>query len=179
MPEAETSKSHQSLPSVSSTKPSDSTEVHLLVVNDDTKQPREYPLGGDVYSIGRAPSSNIRLYSLFVSRRHATLIRQQKENGTYSYKIVDGDGKGQLSANGILIDNRKLQGKSQSYELKDGDEIIFGPGVSAKYHLRNREEKKSAPLDPFDITLIDPGMVDESEEEMMWDAPDPMDKGLF
>ena len=173
MPEAEISKSYQSAPSGSNMKPSDVTEVHLLVVNDDRKQPREYPLGGDIYSIGRAERSNIRLYSLFVSRRHATLIRQQGENGTYSYRIVDGDGKGQLSANGILIGDRKLQGKSQSYELKDGDEITFGPGVSAKYHRRNREEKKSGPLDPFDITLIDPGMVDESEEEMMWESRDP------
>lgn len=173
MPEAEISKSYQSSPSSSNTKPSDFTEVHLLVVNDDRKQPREYPLGGDMYSIGRAERSNIRLHSLFVSRRHATLIRQQGENGTYSYLIVDGDGKGQLSANGILIGNRKLQGKSQSYELKDGDEIIFGPGVSASYHRRNREERKSGPLDPFDITLIDPGMVDESEEEMMWESRDP------
>lgn len=133
----------------------------MLIVKDDEERPKEFPLGGEVYSIGRGPNCNIRLCSLFVSRRHATLVRQQREDGTYNYKIVDGNGKGQHSANGIIVNGRKLQ----VHELKDEDEVVFGPGVSAKYRLRQRDDRKSGPLDPFDITLIDPGMVVESEEE--------------
>jgi len=165
MPEAETSQFHQppgNLPPISLRKkpfePSEPREVHLLVVRDD-RGSREYPLGGEMYSIGRSETANIRLFSLFVSRRHATLVRQQQEDGNYKYRIIDGNLKGQLSANGIVINGCKLQ----AHELKDGDEVVFSPGVSAAYYLCQRDEKKSGPLDPFDITLIDPSRVDESD----------------
>ncbi|HEY9637634.1 MAG TPA: FHA domain-containing protein [Coleofasciculaceae cyanobacterium] len=158
MPEAETSQFHQfskNIPPIGlSTKfsePSEPQEVHLLIVEDD-KGTREYPLAGDRYSIGRDSSCNIRLYSMFVSRRHATLVQQRREDGNYNYQIVDGNLQGQLSANGILVNGRKLP----AHELEHGDKIIFGPGVSAEYR------RLTGPLDPFDITLIDPGMIEES-----------------
>jgi pSer/pThr/pTyr-binding forkhead associated (FHA) protein len=133
-------------------------EGHLLIVEDD-KGRREIPLGGEVYSIGRAPDADIRLFSMFVSRRHATLVRRQHEDGSYYYRIIDGNLKGQFSANGLLINGRKLQ----AHDLENEDEVLFDPRVKAKYYRRRRGEKKSGPLDPFDITLINPGMVDEEE----------------
>ncbi|MBD0345362.1 MAG: FHA domain-containing protein [Coleofasciculus sp. Co-bin14] len=157
MPEAETSqfqKSLKNLPSIDFSKhsldSSEPQEVHLLIVEDD-KGSREFTLNGEVYSIGRDPSCNIRLFSMFVSRRHATLVRQQQEDGNYKYQIIDGDQQGQRSANGILINGRKLQ----THDLVNEDKIVFGPGVSAKY-----QRLKSGPLDPYDITLIDPGMME-------------------
>ncbi len=166
MPDTEISQSHQSPPSVppsgSGTKPShlsEPQEVHVLIVEDDQGL-RKYPLGGEVYSIGREPESDIRLFSLFVSRRHATLVRREREDGNYDYQLVDGNLKGQLSANGILVNGRKLP----AHTLKNEDEVVFGPMVSAKYYLLKRKEKNSGPLDPYDITLIDPSMVEESED---------------
>ncbi len=138
--------------------PSEPSEAHLFIVKDD-EGCREFPLGGEVYSIGRDKKANIRLCSLFVSRRHATLVRRQYEDGSYGYQIVDGDLEGQASANGILVNGRKIQ----VHDLKDKDEIVFGSGVSGKYLKQG--DKKTGPLDPFDITLIDPSMVDEDLDE--------------
>ena len=165
MPEAETSQlpqPPQNLPPIgSSTKPSalsEPHEVHLLIVEDDKGQ-RECPLGGEVYTIGRDPTCDIRLFSLFVSRQHATLVRRRREDGNYDYQIINGNLQGQLSANGIVVNGHKLQ----AYDLKHEDKVVFGPGVSVQYHRFKRNDRKSGQLDPdFDITLIDPGMVDES-----------------
>ncbi len=108
-----------------------STE-HVLILEDD-KGRREYPLEAEVYSIGRDPQCDIRLFSLYVSRRHATLERRQRDNGSYYYRIVDGDLKGKPSPNGILINGRKLQ----ACDLENEDEILFAPGVRAKYYKLN------------------------------------------
>lgn len=164
MPETKTAQFHQPPPNFlpMSKEPldlSESHEGHLLIVEDD-KGRREIPLGGEVYSIGRGLDADIRLYSMFVSRRHATLVRRQREDGSNYYRIFDGNLKGQFSANGIIVNGRKLQ----AHDLENEDEVLFDPMVKAKYYRRNRGEKKSGPLDPFDITLINPGMVDESEE---------------
>jgi pSer/pThr/pTyr-binding forkhead associated (FHA) protein len=168
MPEAKTSQSHQAplnLPSLGLSKEpfdlSEPHEVHLLIVEDD-EGPRQIPLGGAVYSIGRDPDADIRLFSLFVSRQHATLVRRRREDGKYNYQIIDGNLKGQLSANGISINGRKLQ----SHDLNNEDVVVFGTKVSAKYYLFKRGDRKTGSVDPFDITLIDPSMIDESEE---WD----------
>jgi pSer/pThr/pTyr-binding forkhead associated (FHA) protein len=163
MPEAKTSKSQQSSlnrPAINLSKetsvPSEPQEGHWLIVEDD-KGRREFPLGGEVYSIGRAPNCDIRLHSLFVSRRHATLVRRQRDDGSYYYRIVDGDLKGQSSSNGILINGRK----QPAHDLENEDEVMFDPRVTAKYYRFKRETGKSGPVDPLDVTLIDPAMIEE------------------
>lgn len=166
MPEAKASQSQSSSlnspPSGFSKEtvvPSEPQEGHWLIVQDD-KGPREFPLGGEVYSIGRAPNCDIRLYSLFVSRRHATLVRRQREDGSYYYRIVDGDLKGQVSSNGILINGHKVP----AHNLENEDMVTFDPRVTAKYYRLKRETGKSGPIDPLDVTLIDPAMIEESED---------------
>ncbi|HEY9670337.1 MAG TPA: FHA domain-containing protein [Waterburya sp.] len=168
MPEAKTSKSHQPSfhgPSIGLSKESSEAaepqEGHLLIVQDEEGR-REFPLGGELYSLGRAPNSDIRLYSLFVSRRHATLVRRQREDGSYYYRIVDGDLKGHGSSNGIIINGRKLQA-NEAHDLQNEDEVMFDPRVTAKYYRLKRETGKSGPVDILDVTLIDPGMIDDSE----------------
>lgn len=127
---------------------------HLLIIEDDRGR-KEFPLAELVYSIGRDPKCDIRLFSQFVSRRHATLVRRQHEDGSPYYRIVDGNLKGKPSANGLLINGKKLQ----AHDLEDEDEVVFGPQVSAKYYLLKLEPGSTGPIDEFDITLISPGMM--------------------
>lgn len=137
-------------------------QSHLLIIEDD-KGRREYTLDSPVYSIGRDPKCDIRLVSQFVSRRHATLVQLPNEDGTYYYRIVDGNLKGRPSANGLLINGRKLP----IHDLQDQDRIIFGPQVQAVYYLLKRDAISTVPPDEFDITLIDPKMAgyDDDEED--------------
>lgn len=132
---------------------------HLFIIKDD-KGRREFVLDGPVYSIGRDPKCDIRLVSQFVSRRHATLVQLPNDDGTYYYRIVDGNLKGRPSANGILINGRKLQAR----DLKNEDEIVFGPQVRAIYYLLKRDAISTVPPDEFDITLISPNMVGDPED---------------
>lgn len=132
---------------------------HVLMIEDD-KGRTEFTLENPVYTIGRDKTCDIKLTSQFVSRQHATLVRRPGIDGSYSYRIVDGDLKGKASANGLLINGRKLQ----AHDLQDEDEIVFGPQVRAIYYLLNRDSLPTIPPDEFDITLISPNMVGDPEE---------------
>jgi pSer/pThr/pTyr-binding forkhead associated (FHA) protein len=134
-------------------------QSHLLIIEDD-KGRREYTLDSPVYSIGRDPKCDIRLISQFVSRRHATLVQLPNEDGSYYYRIVDGNLKGKPSANGLLINGRKLQ----AHDLQDQDKVIFGPQVQAIYYLLKRDAITTIPPDEYDITLISPNMTGDPED---------------
>jgi pSer/pThr/pTyr-binding forkhead associated (FHA) protein len=104
--------------------------AHLLIVEDDQGQ-WELLLEEPIYSIGRDPKCDIRLVSQFVSRRHATLVQFPNEDGrSYYYRIVDGNLRGKLSANGLLVNGQKLP----AHNLCDGDEIIFAPQIKVVYY---------------------------------------------
>lgn len=138
-----------------------SRQTHKLFI-EDSKGQEEYTLSEPVYSIGRDPNCDIRLSSYFVSRHHATLVRFSNEENGYYYRIMDGNLKGKLSANGLLINGRKLQ----SHDLQSQDKIIFGPQVQAVYYLFERESNTTIPPDEFDdITLINPNSMGLSEED--------------
>jgi len=138
---------------------SDLPQNHLLIIEDD-KGRREFVLNSPIYSIGRDPKCDIRLISQFVSRRHATLVQLPNEDGGFYYRIVDGNLKGKPSANGLLINGRKLQ----AHNLQNEDEIVFGPQVRAIYYLLSQDAVSAVPPDEFDITLISPNMVGDPEE---------------
>lgn len=123
--------------------------LHLLLVQDDTGS-REFVLDQALYSIGRDSRCTIRLASQFVSRRHATLIQQASEDGTFYYQIVDGSLKGKPSANGLLINGRKLQ----THILQAKDKIVFGPQVSAIYYRMEQEALEALPIDDLATTLF-------------------------
>jgi pSer/pThr/pTyr-binding forkhead associated (FHA) protein len=137
-------------------------ESHLLIVEDDRGR-KEIMLERPVYSIGRDRECDIRLNSQFVSRRHATLVRLPRDdnNQTYYYRIVDGDAKGKPSANGLMINGRKLP----AHDLKNEDEVVFGPQVRAIYYLL-KDSMRTGQTDSteYDITLINPGMTEEMED---------------
>lgn len=136
-----------------------SNQNHLLIIEDDQGR-KEFCLDAPVYSIGRDARCDIRLFSQFVSRRHATIVRLPKEDGSFYYRIIDGDSKGKPSANGILINGRKIP----AHDLKNEDEIIFGPQVRAIYYLLSKDTMPSGPLDEYDVTLIGPNMMPDFED---------------
>ena len=142
----------------------ESNESHLLIIEDDQGR-KEFPLEKTIYSLGRDRECNIRLVSHFVSRRHATLVRMQRgdNNGygqNYYYRIVDGDANGKPSANGLMINGRKMP----VHNLKNEDEIVFGPQVRAIYYLlQNTQISRQTDEIEYDITLINPGMTEDEE----------------
>lgn len=134
---------------------------HFLIVEDD-KGRQEILLRNPAYSLGRAHTCDIRLRSQFISRHHATLYKQLRQDGTSYYQIVDGDAQGRASANGLIVNGRKMS----THDLKHGDEVVFGPQVLAIYQYRQRDKFPTMPSnDPFDITLIDPAMMINDDED--------------
>ena len=84
------------------------------------------------------------------------MFRKFDEEGYVHYEIFDGDGQGNYSANGILLNSRKIT----SQRLRHGDQIVFGPQIILLYQHCQRDIFPSLPPDdPFDITLIDPAMM--------------------
>ncbi|MBE9044116.1 FHA domain-containing protein [Pleurocapsales cyanobacterium LEGE 10410] len=140
-------------------KPVKHREEHILIVTDG-KGHREINLQDETYSIGRGLQCKIVLQSQFVSRHHATLIKRTEEDSTH-YRIIDGNSEGKTSVNGLLVNGRKVR----FHDLKNGDKVIFGPQVEAVYEYREYDIFPTIPPDdPYDITLIDPAMIDDEEQ---------------
>jgi hypothetical protein len=138
-------------------------EEHYLIVQDNRGR-KEFLLTEEKYILGRLANCDIIVKSQFVSRHHATLIRHQTEDNCFYYEIIDGNGADKVSANGLLFNSKKIS----RYNLRSGDEIIFGPQISIVYQYRQRNEFLSSPgNDPFDITLIDPSMMDDDIPTLM------------
>jgi len=134
---------------------------YVLVVMDSKGQ-KEIVLTDESYSLGRGNDCDIRLQSQFVSRHHATLFKRADKEGEFYYRIVDGDSHGKVSVNGLLINDQKFL----FHDLQNGDKVVFGPQVSAVFEHRQYDVFPTLPPDdPFDITLIDPAMIGNDEEE--------------
>ena len=142
---------------------SETNESHLLILEDDQGR-KEFPLERPVYSIGRDKDCDIRLVSQFVSRRHATLVRLPRDDSSHSYyyRIVDGDAKGKASSNGLMINGRRIP----AHDLKNEDDIVFGPQVRAIYYLLQRDPADTVQTDSseYDITLINPKDLEDIED---------------
>lgn len=139
-------------------KPVKHREEHILIVTDG-KGHREIRLLDPAYSLGRGGQCDIVLQSQFVSRHHATLTKREEEDSSY-YRIIDGDSSGKTSVNGLLVNGKKVR----FHDLKNGDRVIFGPQVEAVYEYREYDIFPTIPPDdPYDITLIDPAMIDDEE----------------
>lgn len=137
-------------------KPAKHREEHILIVTDG-KGHREIRLQKQNYSLGRGNQCSIILQSQFVSRHHATLIKREADDGNY-YRIIDGNSQGKTSVNGLLINGKKVR----FHDLKNGDKVIFGPQVEAVYEYREYDLFPTIPPDdPYDITLIDPSMIED------------------
>lgn len=138
---------------------SSSFPLTSILIVEDSQGRREICLDNSVYSIGRDPKCDIRLASQFVSRHHATLVLLPKDEKKTLYRIVDGNLKGKPSANGMLVNGRKIQ----SHDLVNEDELVFGPQARAIFYQLARDTFSGIAPDEFDITLISPNMVDDDE----------------
>ncbi|MBW4446432.1 MAG: FHA domain-containing protein [Spirirestis rafaelensis WJT71-NPBG6] len=159
-----TTTSSNDLSMAAETKLAETNESHLLIIEDDQGR-KEFTLDRPLYSIGRR-ECDITLVSQFVSRRHATLVRLPRDDKShnYYYRIVDGDAKGKPSANGLMINGRKIP----THDLKNEDEIVFGPEVRAIYYLLRDTARPVIQTDAteYDITLINPGMAEDIDEDI-------------
>ena len=114
------------------------TQLIPSLVIYDTQGRRQLRLVESHYSIGRDSSNDIQLYSKFASRRHAVLVEVPSPASARTgspqikiYKIQDGDGHGQRSTNGLVINGRKCR----DWTLRHGDTVLFGPKVWLQYLL--------------------------------------------
>ncbi|GAB4211945.1 MAG: hypothetical protein OHK0012_05380 [Synechococcales cyanobacterium] len=113
------------------TRARSATMRHFLAL-EDQKGRRIVQLDGTAYSLGRDPNSAIILEHESISRQHATLMRVPVSAMDIRYQIMDGNLTGTPSLNGITVNGERCS----THELKDGDEIIFGGAVSARYYRR-------------------------------------------
>ncbi|MCT0253725.1 MULTISPECIES: FHA domain-containing protein [unclassified Synechocystis] len=144
-------------------------QEHVLIISDDGGH-REFLLTETFYTVGRSPRADIRIKSQFVSRIHAVLVRKSSDDTQAPYRIIDGDEDGQSSVNGLLVNGKK----QQDYTIQTGDEIIMGPQVSLRYEYRRRDQFGTIPgNEQFDITLIDPSMIEDEEEIPTSVSPSP------
>lgn len=126
----------------------ESSQNHVFVIEDEHGR-RELRLEEVTYSIGRDPKCDLRIASQFVSRRHATLLQLPNDDGTHYYRIVDGTLRGTPSANGLLINGRKLR----THDLQNGDEVIFGSQARATYYLLEGDTALTEGRDNFDTVI--------------------------
>ncbi|MGB6929805.1 MAG: FHA domain-containing protein, partial [Syntrophobacteria bacterium] len=75
-------------------------------------------------TIGRAAQNDIILYNKMVSKAHAYLEISETGEGSC---LVDVESK-----NGTFLNGSEIL-SNQSYQLKDGDEISFGPETTVVY----------------------------------------------
>lgn len=129
---------------------------HILVIEDE-KSRRIVSLEETIYSIGRDASNAIVIYDRQVSRFHATLMREEDTaNQQTGYKVIDGDLRGNISTNGIVVNGKP----SLSHTLKHGDVVRFGEKAKALYYILS---------DPSVISLFknneETGEIDDSDNE--------------
>lgn len=123
-------------------------QTHLLII-EDNKGRREILLDRPSYSIGRDPQCDMHLPSRFVLRHHATLVQVLDEDRycSFSYRIVDSCSRRRQSANGLVINNHKVE----THTLRHEDEIVFGPKIRAVYYRLEPDIIMTSPPDEFDI----------------------------
>lgn len=106
------------------------SQHHILTI-DDPKGQRPLILEAATYSIGRDHSNAIVLEGHTLSRQHAFLLRLPLGGGSYRYRLIDGNVAGKLSTNGIRVNGQRCT----SWDLQNGDQILFGEEVKAVYQV--------------------------------------------
>ncbi|MGD1907506.1 MAG: FHA domain-containing protein [Leptolyngbyaceae cyanobacterium] len=127
----------------------DIRDRHILIIHDGQGR-HKVDLSNSVYSVGRSPECDIELSSQFASRHHATFLYMPfSEREDCCYCIVDGNLKGDASTNGLFVNGKKIKAQ----DLKDGDELIFGPDARASYHRLVVVEDNNKPINLEEVDL--------------------------
>lgn len=104
-----------------------SRAVRSILTVSFSGQEQSFLIEPGTVDIGRSLTSTIRIRHPEVSRRQATLVRNDEGN----VKLIDGDGRGSKSTNGTYVNKARIT----DYWLKSGDIIHFGSGsVVAKFY---------------------------------------------
>ncbi|MGY6528485.1 MAG: EAL domain-containing protein [Cyanobacterium sp.] len=136
--------------------------LHVLVLKD--KNSRQTILLEDQrYTLGRDPRNNIPIKSKKVSRVHGTVLRREDaQNRTFSYWLLDGDLMGNRSTNGIFINDKRCLVQ----ELKNGDVITLGMEVEGQYHiLSDVNQLESLREQDFDSSQGTSGATDRNGDD--------------
>lgn len=132
-----------------------------LTIEDDQGNRIPVPLVRDDYSIGRGPENTLRLTERNVSRKHATLRR---DNGRWV--LVDLD-----SYNGSYVNGERVPGQQ---ELSHGDLIQLGD-----YRIEIVEDATAAALVPEQQEEVVPAPeVEENGFALDEGAEDPMAEAM-
>ena len=102
-------------------------------------------LNTNYFSIGRHPQCSLVLDSKVVSRHHATIVwvkdKNSRRNEGY-YWLVDGDGRGRRSRNGVYVNGKKIS----SHRLVCGDVISIDSDSELIYNtISNTTENVQLP----------------------------------
>lgn len=107
------------------------TEHHVLIIQD-LRGKRTIHLEAATYSIGRDKTNAIIVEAPDISRQHALLLRLPKPGGEgYHYRLVDGNARGRLSANGVFVNGSRCK----THNLVNGDQILLGSDVRIAYEI--------------------------------------------
>ncbi|NJK41931.1 MAG: EAL domain-containing protein [Acaryochloridaceae cyanobacterium SU_2_1] len=102
---------------------------HLLILEDHDGH-RLVPLEESSYFLGRDATNAIVVRSQGISRQHALFLRVTHAGpNSYGFMLIDGNLQGVPSTNGTSVNGEKCV----SSKLKNGDKILFGRQVRAKY----------------------------------------------
>jgi tetratricopeptide (TPR) repeat protein len=107
------------------------TAVQPMMTVEDSSGTREVALYQKQYTIGRDPRNDICLKSQFASRFHAVLRRIERSDGSYGYRIQDGDEAGKPSTNGLQVNGKR----ADQQDLRSGDVVTFGPKTTATFWM--------------------------------------------
>lgn len=121
-------------------------------------------LKNEIYSIGRHSSNNIVIHHPTVSRYHCSIlpVKYKDKNQQELFWIIDGDLKGNRSANGLFVNGNK----SLSHELKSGDKITIGGNeVEVTYLIcySNTDQEITIPI-PYNSENYDPNVAQNIDE---------------
>ena len=102
-----------------------------ILLIEDNRVKRIFPLKKTWYSLGRAAQTSIVIRDRQVSRYHATLLlKKNRDFPGYDYWIIDGDLQGNKSTNGLFIEGTYRL----VHQLKNRDLIFWGERVKLRYY---------------------------------------------
>ncbi|BAQ63797.1 EAL domain-containing protein [Geminocystis sp. NIES-3709] len=139
---------------------------HILTIKYD-KIKQNVILKNEVYSIGRHSTNSIVIHHATISRYHCSIlpVKYKDKNQQELFWIIDGDLKGNRSANGLFVNGIKCL----SHELKSGDEItIGGDQVQVSYFVSNDAHNEEIASSDININN-NSSSLDDSKETMVQD----------